>query len=188
MAAPLPLGLNGLKLKLDTGSVLSAWAAQGGAAAAHPFQLRGPALASATAALPSADDLAASLAAAAQAGASDAAAAAQAGLGAGAQAAAVATRPAKTAEFKRPAKRSSDRKVGWNGPWRVLAVLAARLEHSCMLWPPLRCSRARPLAARLPRAHAASSARLHCPGPLPLCSPLVSPPPADRVPNAQVWV
>lgn len=58
--------MHGLKLKLDTGAVLCAWAAQGGGA--HPFQLRGPALAAAAAALPSTADLAASLATAAQAG------------------------------------------------------------------------------------------------------------------------
>lgn len=62
-AAPLPLGPSGLRLKLDCGSVMAAWQAQ---AQVHPFQLRGPALQAAVAALPSTADLEASLQAASQ--------------------------------------------------------------------------------------------------------------------------
>ncbi|KAL4858249.1 hypothetical protein ACK3TF_001731 [Chlorella vulgaris] len=59
-AAPLPLGLNGLNLKLDFRSVASSWHMMGGA---NPFHLRGPALATATCLIPSISDLEASLAA-----------------------------------------------------------------------------------------------------------------------------
>lgn len=62
-AAPLPLGPTGLRLQLDCGAVMAAWQAQ---AQVHPFQLRGPALQAAVAALPSTADLEASLATASQ--------------------------------------------------------------------------------------------------------------------------
>ncbi|KAL4452750.1 hypothetical protein ABPG75_008412 [Micractinium tetrahymenae] len=57
--APLPLGQHGLKLHLDCGSVMAAWHSVH--SGRHPFQLHGPQLAAAAAAIPSAADLAASL-------------------------------------------------------------------------------------------------------------------------------
>lgn len=59
LAARLPLGAHGLKLRLDCASVLSAWHSMAGGC--HPFQMRDPLLAAAAAAIPSASDLAASL-------------------------------------------------------------------------------------------------------------------------------
>ncbi len=61
-AAVLPLGLHGLRLQLDCDSVATAWHSMSGGR--NPFQLSGPQLAAAAAAIPSAADLAASLAAA----------------------------------------------------------------------------------------------------------------------------
>lgn len=139
VAAPLPLGPHGLKLKLDAGSVLSAWAARGGGSAApHPFQLRGPELEAATAALPSADDLAASLAAAAQAGAS----ADPAPVAPAAAPQAPVARPAKAAEQRKPSKKASDRKVRcWSEAARVCCSASLRLAGvSCVVLPPLRAA------------------------------------------------
>ncbi|EFN55679.1 expressed protein [Chlorella variabilis] len=109
--APLPLGLHGLKLKLDFGSVMSAWHSVGGGA--HPFHMTGPALSAVTAAIPSATDLEASLAAASvpAMGASPAGSTAEPAGPSSTAAATAAAAEASRMRDRKASRKSSERKL-----------------------------------------------------------------------------
>ncbi|PSC74418.1 CHLOROPLAST IMPORT APPARATUS 2-like [Micractinium conductrix] len=109
--APLPLGPSGLRLQLDFGSVMAAWGSMSGGA--HPFQMRGVALALAASAIPSTADLHASLTAAAQpTGAPLPAADAEAEARRAREAAAAAAR-ARDAARRAAQRKANDRKAGF---------------------------------------------------------------------------
>lgn len=117
--APLPLGPTGLRLQLDLSSVQVAWHGMGGV---HPFQMCGPALAAAAAAIPSTADLEASLSAAAQPSAPaplrspaapSAAAAADAEEARRAKEAAAAAQRARDAARRAAQRKSGERRVAF---------------------------------------------------------------------------
>ncbi|KAL4432597.1 hypothetical protein ABPG77_000534 [Micractinium sp. CCAP 211/92] len=117
--AALPLGPSGLRLQLDPSSVQAAWHGMG---RAHPFQMQGPALAAATAAIPSTADLEASLSAAAQpsapapprsSAAPSAAAAAVAEEARRAKEAAAAAQRARDAARRAAQRKSGERRVAF---------------------------------------------------------------------------
>ena len=127
-AAPLPLGPTGLRLQLDCGAVMAAWQAQ---AQVHPFQLRGPALQAAVAALPSTADLEASLATASQ----------QCSMGP-AQPPSAAALAAAEARRKLEAQRQRDRKAAARKSDRKVCLVCSGLCCSLRLAAASYCVRA----------------------------------------------